>query len=97
MAKKEADKRDDVAIVRLEQLYPFPLIQMEEMKKKYKKAEAFWVQEEPSNMGSWQYIHAFLREKDFTLVARKSSASPATGYKNVHESQQAEIVKTSFA
>ncbi|MGB1217795.1 MAG: 2-oxoglutarate dehydrogenase E1 component, partial [Saprospiraceae bacterium] len=80
LERKEADKRKDIALVRVEQLYPFPKDEMNELvNNKYKDAEKFWVQEEPSNMGAWQYILAFYRNYDIELIARKSSASPATG------------------
>ena len=85
-------KIDDIAIVRLEQLYPFPLVQMEELAAKYSKAKAFWVQEEPSNMGAWQYFWSFYRNQDIELLSRKSSASPATGYKKVHAEQQQDLI-----
>lgn len=94
--KKVADKRDDIAIVRLEQLYPFPKNQVKAAIEKYSNAEWFWVQEEPSNMGAWQYILAFYRHYDIQLVARKSSASPATGFKKVHEAQQENILLRAF-
>ncbi len=99
LAKKEADNRKDIAIVRLEQLYPFPLDMMNEVKKKYKSSEFFWVQEEPSNMGTWQYFHAFYQNLDinFKLISRKSSASPATGFKKAHDKQQQEIVDRAFS
>jgi 2-oxoglutarate dehydrogenase E1 component len=94
--KKVADNRDDVAIIRLEQLYPFPEEQVEAVMRKYARAKWFWVQEEPSNMGAWQYILAFYRKYDLELVARKSSASPATGFKKVHEAQQEDILLRAF-
>lgn len=94
--KKIADKRDDVALIRLEQLYPFPVEQVEAVMHKYARAKWFWVQEEPSNMGAWQYILAFYRKYDLELVARKSSASPATGFKKVHQAQQEDILLRAF-
>lgn len=94
--KKMDDGRDDVAIVRLEQLYPFPKAQVKELMRKYTKADWFWVQEEPSNMGAWQYILAFYRKYDLELIARKSSASPATGFKSAHEAQQENILQRAF-
>ncbi len=100
---RKENKRKDVAIVRLEQLYPFPTKQMKEIIRKYDQAEYKWVQEEPSNMGPWQYINNILlnREVDIILdkldfVARKSSASPATGYKMIHDQQQQKIVEEAF-
>ena len=96
LQKKQEDKRTDVAIVRLEQLYPFPLQQMDIMKKKYKNAEAFWVQEEPSNMGAWQYFLAFYQNYDIKHISRRSSASPATGYKKMHDKQQQALIAEAF-
>ncbi len=97
LQKQQTDKRTDVAIVRLEQLYPFPLKQMDKMKKKYKNAEAFWVQEEPSNMGAWQYFLAFYQNYDIKHISRRSSASPATGYKKTHDKQQQALVTEAFS
>jgi len=97
LQKKQADNRTDVAIVRLEQLYPFPLKQMDVMKKKYKNAEAFWVQEEPSNMGAWQYFLAFYQNYDIKHISRRSSASPATGYKKMHDKQQKALITEAFS
>ncbi len=93
---KMENKRDDVAIVRLEQLYPLPTKQMNAIFKQYKNAEFKWVQEEPQNMGAWRYILANYKDKGFDVIARKHSASPATGFKKVHEKQQADIVKRAF-
>ena len=100
---KRANKRNDVAIVRMEQLYPLPAVQLKAIYDRYPNAETFWVQEEPSNMGAWQYINNIFINKEvgldveLKLVARKSSASPATGFKKVHDQQQKDIVKRSFA
>lgn len=103
MAYKEEQKRDDVAIVRLEQLYPLPAKQLKVIANRYENATVFWVQEEPSNMGAWQYINSILLSEEIDLdpsklqlVARKSSASPATGYKKMHDKQQERIVKEAF-
>lgn len=103
LVKKREDKRDDVAIVRVEQLYPLPDVQLQAIFKRYPNAVPFWVQEEPSNMGGWQYIHSFLISNqvglnaDLSLISRKSSASPATGFKKVHDQQQEEIVNQAFS
>lgn len=94
--KKIADKRDDVAIVRLEQIAPLPVVQMEKILAKYKGAEKMFVQEEPNNMGYWGYLRRFEMFDDFKLVSRKASASPATGFSNVHKKEQAEIVENAF-
>lgn len=95
---QEENKRQDVAIVRVEQLYPLPEKQIEKILKRYKNAkEKIWVQEEPLNMGGWMHLLRW-REffQDFTPIARKSSASPATGYSKVHDKEQKDIVEKAF-
>lgn len=95
--KKIADKRDDVAIVRLEQLHPMPEKQLAKIMEKYKGAETVWVQEEPKNQGYWTYLLRFDQFRNFRLISRKSSASPATGFSNVHKKEQADIVTRAFS
>ena len=97
--KQQNDKRKDVAIVRLEQLYPLPYAQLEAIKSKYKNApELIWVQEEPENMGAWPYISRKFRKSafDFDLISRKESSSTATGYAKQHAAQQLFIVTSAF-
>ncbi|WP_343320398.1 2-oxoglutarate dehydrogenase E1 component [Sphingobacterium multivorum] len=100
LEKQEADKRKDIAIVRLEQLFPIPTEQLKAIRKKYNKAKEFvWVQEENENMGAWSYYCRKLMgtEIAFTgFVARKESGSTATGYMKQHVAQQAEILNKSF-
>ena len=96
-AKQQKDKRKDVAIVRLEQLYPMPEEQSWKLLDKYKGAERVWVQEEPKNMGAFTFLRRYTQFDDFKLIARKSSASPATGYASVHAQEQAKIVNNAFA
>jgi 2-oxoglutarate dehydrogenase E1 component len=99
LEKQQTDKRTDVAIVRLEQLYPTPLEQMDAVKTKYKKAKKFiWVQEEPENMGAWPYICRKFRRSgfDFDVISRKESGSTATGYLKQHVQQQLYIVGKAF-
>lgn len=93
--KQQADKCKDVAIVRLEQIYPLPAKQIEAIVAKYKDAELVWVQEEPRNMGAWPFI---LRkfEHAIEVISRKEASSPATGYGKQHASQQLYIVNTAF-
>lgn len=95
--KKIADKRDDVAIVRVEQLYPLPEAQIEKVLGKYKGAETVWVQEEPKNQGYWTFLLRYDLFRNFSLISRKSSASPATGFSNVHKKEQAEIISQAFS
>lgn len=83
----------DVAIVRLEQLYPLPYEQLNELKKKYKNAEWIWVQEEPRNMGAAGYL--FMNQENFSVskyIARPASAASATGFTKYHAKQQEELI-----
>ncbi len=97
LEKKEADKRDDVAIVRLEQLDPLPRKQLALLQEKYKKAAWVWVQEEPSNMGAWAHLLRKLRQINFELVSRPSSGAPATGSGQRHRIEQAKLIERAFA
>jgi len=83
-ARRAELKRDDVAIVRLEQLYPFP-----DAARQYRTAT--WVQEEPENMGAWTYVRAQLGD-GVRCVARPPAASPAAGSAAVHKREQADVV-----
>ena len=95
--RQEKDKRKDVAIVRLEQLHPFPTKQVDAELAKYKGADLYFVQEEPENMGYWSYvIREFGWAKFKGLVARKKSASPATGFLKVHGVEQANLINKAF-
>jgi 2-oxoglutarate dehydrogenase E1 component len=95
--EQQKSKRQDVAIIRLEQLHPFPKTQLNEELKKYKNAKLYWVQEEPANMGYWTYMLRFLRRDLEDLVARKASSSPATGYLKIHVKEQKELVERAFS
>jgi 2-oxoglutarate dehydrogenase E1 component len=86
----------DVAIVRIEQLYPLPEAEIRSIIKQYGKAEVFWVQEESANMGAWSYLMKHFRKDPIEVIARNETASPATGFKKVHDQQQEELLKTAF-
>jgi 2-oxoglutarate dehydrogenase E1 component len=94
--KQVKDNRVDVAIVRLEQLYPLPLKQLEEINQKYKGATFFWVQEEPLNMGAASYLQMNLKQINYGVISRNPSASTATGYAKIHTREQQEIIETAF-
>jgi 2-oxoglutarate dehydrogenase E1 component len=89
-------KNKDAAVVRLEQLHPFPEKQLNAVLKKYKGAKLVWVQEEPANMGYSSYILRMLPKMEMEFVSRKASASPATGYSKVHKAEQDKIVNQAF-
>ncbi|MEL7531171.1 MAG: 2-oxoglutarate dehydrogenase E1 component [Bacteroidota bacterium] len=96
---QQEQKIKDIAVVRMEQLYPVPHFALDALKKKYPKAEFVWVQEEPRNMGPWTFILRELYE-DFPglkVIAREASPSPATGYHMQHVSQQADLIARSFS
>jgi 2-oxoglutarate dehydrogenase E1 component len=95
--KQQKDQRKDVAIVRVEQLFPMPEKAMDAIMSKYAKATYYWVQEEPKNMGAWTYL--LRREENYKLklISRKASASPATGFAKVHAKEQQQIVDEAFA
>lgn len=97
-AHRSENKIKDIAIVRLEQIYPFAKKQFTAMKESYKGAELVFVQEEPINMGYWEHLitREFSTFKDFDLIARPLSATPATGYAANHKKQQENIIKESF-
>ncbi|ALD22390.1 2-oxoglutarate dehydrogenase E1 component [Hymenobacter sp. DG25A] len=94
--EQQQSKRTDVAIVRLEQLHPFPKKQLAVELAKYPKAKVYWVQEEPENMGYWNYLLRFMRRELEDVISRKPSASPATGYNKVHVKEQKELVARAF-
>ncbi|WP_448702535.1 2-oxoglutarate dehydrogenase E1 component [Mucilaginibacter sp. AW1-3] len=99
LEKQQADKCKDVAIVRVEQLYPTPMQQMLKLQAKYANATEFiWVQEEPENMGAWPYMLRKFRKTDLGLdvISRKEASSTATGYAKQHTSQQLYIVGKAF-
>ena len=90
-----------MAIVRLEQLYPFPFKQLGKQLTRYRNADVIWCQEEPENMGSWHFadrrIEKVLGEADSKYtrpryVGRSESAATATGLLNRHLKEQAQII-----
>ena len=91
---QQADRRDDVAIIRLEQVSPFPHKQLDAVLSKYGKAEKIWVQEEPENMGYWTYLLRI--GQNWPIISRRAAASPATGFAKKHAQEQADIVRRAF-
>jgi 2-oxoglutarate dehydrogenase E1 component len=86
----------DTAIIRLEQIYPLPTTQLEQLYNKYNKATWFWVQEEPLNMGAASFLQMNLKTINYGVISRQPSASPATGFGKVHMQEQKEIIETAF-
>lgn len=95
--RRQKEKITDTAIIRMEQLYPLPIKQLEELYKKYSRATWFWVQEEPLNMGAAWYLQMNLKNINYGVISRQPSAATATGFAKVHEQEQREIIDTAFS
>jgi 2-oxoglutarate dehydrogenase E1 component len=96
LAAREESGADDVALVRVEQLYPFPAAELTEILGAYGDAELTWAQEEPRNMGAWPYIAPRVRDltgRDIAYAGRPVRASPAEGFADAHEKEQKRIVQ----
>ena len=96
--KKELYSATDLAIVRLEQLYPFPENQVKLILNKYPNAiKWLWVQEEPENMGAWTFVQEKMKHlAPLEVVARQASGSPAVGLSKLHILEQEEIIRKIF-
>jgi len=95
--RQQKENRKDTAIIRLEQIYPLPMKQLEQLYRKYNKATWFWVQEEPMNMGAAGFLQMNLKGINYGVISRQPSSSTATGYAKVHAQEQAEIIDTAFS
>ncbi len=94
--KKELEV-NDIALVRVEQLYPFPISQIERVIDRYLNAKKWlWVQEEPQNMGAWNFIKENLIQVPLELISRAPSGSPAVGLSKIHAIEQADIIGKVF-
>lgn len=97
-AEREAKKIEDVALVRVEELYPFPKDRIEAILEEYNSdAELVWAQEEPVNMGVCMHIMRMWSEKKISFISRHESASPASGSLEVFKKRQEEIISKVFA
>ncbi len=94
--RREKEKRDDIAIVRIEQLAPLPQKQLDAIAAKYKTARFIWVQEEPYNMGAYSFLKMNWKNIELFGITRKASASPATGFMKAHVKEQLEIIDKAF-
>jgi 2-oxoglutarate dehydrogenase E1 component len=100
--EREKNNIKDVAIVRMEQFYPFPNSDLSKQISKYKNAKIVWAQEEPKNMGAWFFVSPKIEQalatlnhqfKQVTYIGREESASPAVGYLKIHNQEQSDLVK----
>ena len=104
LVKARAEKKiEDVAIIRLEQLYPFPHKALATELKKYPKLEEIiWCQDEPQNQGAWFFVQHNILESmsdgmKLAYAGRPASASPACGYAHLHQEQQKSLLNAAFA
>ena len=96
LEKRRTEKIESIAILRIEQLYPFPTEEVGGLLARYREAvEVIWVQEEPRNQGAWNYIKSrhnllgqLVGDQHLDYVGREASASPATGLQGLHRRQQ---------
>ena len=103
LTERERRQRNDVAIVRVEQLYPFPEEALAQVLARYgQAADMVWVQEEPRNMGAWSFIYEYLPpllhpDQALRYVGRDAQASPATGSQKLHQQEQAVLLDQALA
>jgi 2-oxoglutarate dehydrogenase E1 component len=104
LAARDERKLQHVAIVRLEQLYPFPATELKDILDRYPAlSDVIWVQEEPRNMGAWRFLQEQLQpildsnQRVLRYVGRPASASPSTGSLKRHQQEQAELIEEAFA
>jgi 2-oxoglutarate dehydrogenase E1 component len=95
--RREELKANNIAIMRVEQLYPFPQDQIDAQIKSYKNMEnLLWVQEEPENMGAWWYVLTRMRETNIQVISRARSAAPATGSGKRHQQRTEDLFNEVF-
>jgi 2-oxoglutarate dehydrogenase E1 component len=99
---RRAAAQDDVALIRIEQLYPFPVEEYEHAVSRYPKAELVWCQEEPQNQGAWFQIRHRLQDlageqRPVYYAGRPPSAAPATGLPKLHEAEQQRLVQAALS
>ena len=97
VARREEQQAEETAIIRVEQLYPFPQDHLKDILEQYDNAaEVFWVQEETQNRGAWMFMREqFLNvyNLDISLIGRPASASPATGSYDKHAEELEDILR----
>ena len=104
LAAREERRIQNVAIVRMEQLYPFPADRVRDILARYPQtAEVVWVQEEPRNMGAWRFVQEQMQpfleptRRELRYAGRAASASPATGSLKRHQQELAELLDQAFS
>jgi 2-oxoglutarate dehydrogenase E1 component len=95
--KQINDHREDIAIIRLEQIHPLPQQQLNALYEKYKSAQWLWVQEEPRNMGAASFLKMNLEKINIGYLTRQASASTATGFARMHIQEQTMLIEEAFS
>jgi 2-oxoglutarate dehydrogenase E1 component len=97
LQRRNALQKTDVAILRIEQLYPFPEFQLQKVISNYRQTKSwYWVQEEPENMGAWKFVKPqieVLTERPIAYIGRKAASSPATGFPRIYRKEQDAIIQ----
>ena len=96
LERREETKSEEVALVRLEQIFPLDIERIKELIKKYDSKELLWVQEEPENMGAWTFILSQLRDLGINVISRSASAATASGSSKRSAAQQNKIIDKVF-
>ncbi|MEJ2596188.1 MAG: 2-oxoglutarate dehydrogenase subunit E1 [bacterium] len=97
LSRKQKLGVKDIALIRVEQIFPFPEKKIAEILKKYhNNMLTLWVQEEPENMGAWFFVRNSMKNTELIPVTRQPSGSPATGLHKLHELSQTEIIDKVF-
>ena len=95
--KQKLGNKEHIALIRIEQIYPFPSVQFHKLLKKYSNTkDIIWVQEEPFNMGAWPFIRTEMDHVDWHIISRPATGSPATGSNKFHHMQQRKIIEKLF-
>jgi 2-oxoglutarate dehydrogenase E1 component len=96
--RREKEGVNDIAFVRIEQLYPFPNKQVDAILKKYNNAKDYlWIQEESENAGAWRHIEHTIKPINLVYFGRDEMASPATGFSKRHAAELEEIMTKVFS
>jgi 2-oxoglutarate dehydrogenase E1 component len=100
LQKSQKNANQEISIVRIEQLCPFPQKQCTTILENTSAAKYFWVQEEPRNMGAWKWIQECFQnffQKEIFYIGRKASASPASGISKIHYQEQESIINEALS
>lgn len=97
--RKKLDMESDIALVRVEELYPLPLEAIKTELDKYPNAAVHWVQDEPENQGPWPFMLQYLvpqLDREVSVISRPAAASPAAGNKPRHDEEQEALLQDVF-